>query len=431
MRHTLAPIAALLLAVALLLMGNGLLGTLIPVRAQIETFSTLSIGLLGSTYFLGFAAGCIYGPYLVHRVGHIRTFTAMASIVSAVSLGQGLVAVPLPWSAMRLITGFCFAVLYIVIESWLNERSTNETRGRVLSAYLFINLTVVTLGQLMVTLSDPGGLTLFALVSILVSVAVVPVALSGAAAPQPIATVRVRISKLFHTSPIAFTGCLGVGLANGAFWTLAPVFVQRSGFGVTAVALFMSATVLGGAAGQWPAGRLSDKMNRGVLIVIMAGLSAALGIAVMLSGKVSLNWLLAAAAAWGAFSFPLYAVTVAQANDRARPTEFVETSGGLLLTYGAGAVVGPVVATGFMSILQPGGLYAYTALVHFLVLAFAYRQLKSEPPVPEEEHIPFTEALQAAQTVSPTFDAEIQETHVQEQDEAPDVDTPAAGTHSG
>lgn len=431
MRHTFAPIAALLLAVALLLMGNGLLGTLIPVRAQIEAFSTFSIGLLGSTYFLGFAAGCVYGPYLVHRVGHIRTFTAMASIVSAVSLGQGLLTQALPWSAMRLVTGFCFAVLYIVIESWLNERSTNETRGMVLSSYLFITLTVVTLGQFMITLSDPGGLTLFALTSILVSAAVVPVALSGAAAPQPIETVRVRISKLFRTSPIAFTGCLGVGLANGAFWTLAPVFVQRSGFGVTAVAMFMSATVLGGAAGQWPVGRLSDRMNRGLLIVIIAALSGALGVALVVSSGISLNWLLATAAIWGAFSFPLYAVTVAQANDRARPTEFVETSGGLLLTYAAGAVLGPLAATVFMNVLRPGGLYIFTALVHFLVMALAYLQLKAEKPVPEEEHIPFAEALQSAQTVSPTFDVQIQETHVQVRDTPPDPGARASDKLSG
>lgn len=413
MRGTFAPIAALLLAVALLLMGNGLLGTLIPVRAHLEAFSTFSIGLLGSTYFLGFAAGCVYGPYLVHRVGHIRTFTAMASVVSAVCLGQGLLPAPAPWMAMRIVTGFCFAVLYIVIESWLNERSTNETRGRVLSAYLFITLTVLVAGQMMLTLSNPAGLTLFALTSILVSVAVVPVALSGAAAPRPIETVHVRPSKLFNTSRIAFTGCLGVGLANGAFWTLAPVFVERAGLGVTAVALFMSASVLGGAAGQWPVGRLSDRMNRGKLIVVLSALAAGLGVAVILSSSTSLPWLLAAATLWGVVSFPLYAVTVAQANDRARPTEFVEISGGLLLTYAAGAIVGPLMATAFMSVLKPGGLYAFTALVHLLVVAVAYWQLRYEQPVPAAEQIPFTEALQAAQTVSPTFDVQIQETHVQ------------------
>lgn len=414
MRHTFAPVAALLLAVALLLTGNGLLGTLIPVRGQLEAFSTIAISLLGSTYFLGFGAGCIYGPRLVRRVGHIRTFTAMASLVSAASLGHGLVTLPLPWWGMRILTGFCFAVLYIVIESWLNERSTNETRGTVLSAYLFINLTVITVGQMMLTLSDPAELTLFALASVLVSVAVVPVALSAAAAPAPIETVHVRVRHLLRTAPVAFTGCLGVGVANGAFWTLAPLFVQRSGFDVTAVAMFMSATVLGGAAGQWPIGMLSDRMDRGRLIVATSAMAGLLGIAVIAAGGASLPWLLGAAAAWGAFAFPLYAVAVAQANDRALPTEFVEISSGLLLIYAAGAVLGPPVATIFMNTLKPGGLYAFTVLVHLAVVAVACAQLRRQRPVAAEEHIPFTEALQAAQTVSPAFDVEIQEAHVHE-----------------
>jgi len=418
MRHTFAPIAALLLAVSLLLTGNGLLGTLVPVRAQLEAFSTISIGLLGSTYFLGFAAGCLYGPYLVRRVGHIRTFSAMASVVAAVSLGHGLIALPIPWWAMRVVTGFCFAVLYIVIESWLNERSTNENRGTVLSAYLIINLTVITLGQMMLTLSDPAELTLFALASILVSVAVVPVALSGAAAPQPIESVHVRVRRLYRTSPVAFSSCLAVGLANGAFWTLAPLFVQRSGYGVTAIALFMSATVLGGALGQWPVGRLSDRMNRGTLTLWMSLAAGGLGAVVIGASQVSLPWLLAAAAAWGALSFPLYAVAVALANDHAQISEFVEVSSGLLLAYAAGAVVGPIVATGFMNVLEPGGLYAFTATIHLLLVAFAYRFHMRERPVPEEEHIPFNEALQAASTVSSSFDAEIQQTHLEEQETA-------------
>lgn len=412
MRHTFAPIAALLLAVALLLTGNGLLGTLIPVRGQLEAFSTFSIGLLGSTYFLGFGAGCIYGPYLVRRVGHIRTFTAMASIVAAVSLGHGLIILPAPWWTMRVVTGFCFAVLYIVIESWLNERSTNETRGVVLSAYLFITLTVITIGQMMITLSDPAGLTLFALASIMVSAAVVPVALSAAAAPEPIDTVRVRIGKLYRTSPIAFAGCLGVGLANGAFWTLAPLFVQRAGFDIAAVAMFMSATVLGGAAGQWPTGFLSDRLDRGRMIVAMSGLCGLLGAALIMLSNWPLTWLLGAAAAWGAFAFPLYAVAVAQANDRARPAEFVETSSGLLLVYAAGAVIGPMVATIVMDVLRPGGLYAFTASVHVLLMLLAHRQLRREKPVPTTEYTPFADALQAAQTISPTFDAETQEAHL-------------------
>jgi MFS family permease len=349
----------------------------------------------------------------------------MASIVSAISLGHGMIALPLPWWAMRAATGFCFAVLYIVIESWLNERSTNQNRGTVLSTYLVINLTVITLGQMMMTLSDPAGLTLFALASILVSAAVVPVALSAAAAPQPIEAVRVRIRKLFRTSPIAFAGCLGVGFANGAFWTLAPLFVQRSGFDVTAVAFFMSATVLGGAASQWPVGRLSDHMDRGRLIVVMSGLSVVVGVAVVIASGVSLTWLLVAAAAWGGTAFPLYSIAVAQANDRAKMAEFVETSSGLLLTYAAGAILGPVMATVFMDLFNENGLYWFTAGVHLLVVSYAYWQLSREKPVPEEEHIPFTEALQAASTISSTFDVEIQQAHVQEQEAGREDGQPA------
>lgn len=414
-RHTFAPIAALLFAVALLLTGNGLLGTLIPIRAQLADFSTIAIGMLGSTYFLGFAAGCLYGPSLVGRAGHIRVFSAMASIVAAIVLAHGLFALPIAWWGMRAVTGFCFAVLYIVIESWLNEHATNENRGTVLSAYLVITLTVITVGQMMITLSDPAELTLFALASMLVSAAVVPVTLSAAAAPAPIDKVRVRVRKLFGTSSVAFAACLAVGLANGAFWTLAPLFVQRAGYDVTTVALFMSATVLGGAAGQWPIGRLSDRMDRGHLIVWMSLATAMLGGAVIGAGYISVLWLLGAAALWGALAFPLYAVAVALANDHAAPNEFVETSSGLLLVYAAGAVVGPLVATGFMNVLEPGGLYAFTAAVHVLLVVYAFLEIKRLHEAPIVDYTPFTEALQATQTVSTSFDEETQASHLSEQ----------------
>jgi len=194
------------------------------------------------------------------------------------------------------------------------------------------------------------------------------------------------------------------------------------------VALFMSATVLGGAAGQWPAGLLSDRMDRGRLVVIMCALSLLMGAAVVAASGASLPWLLGAAAAWGAFAFPLYAVTVAQANDRAKPSEFVEVSSGLLLTYAAGAVVGPMIATGFMNAIRPGGLYVFTLLTHLLVAAVALVLLWRQRPVPEEEeeHVPFSEALQAAQTVSPTFDVQIQEALVQDTGKEPREDAPPA-----
>ena len=406
MSKTFAPVAALLLAVALLLTGNGLLGTLIPVRAQLEDFSIFAIGLLGSSYFIGFGAGCFYGPHLLRRAGHIRVFTAMASIVSAVVLGHGLIAIELPWWLMRVITGFCFAVLYIVIESWLNEASSNENRGKVLSAYLVINLTVITVGQMMLTLEDPAEFELFALASILVSISVVPIALTAARAPAQIETVHLNIGKLFETSPIAFVGCIGVGLANGAFWTLAPLFVQRAGYDVAAVALVMSATVLGGAIGQWPIGRLSDRMDRGVLLGWVSLAAGVLSVGVIVASALSVGALLVAAAAWGALSFPLYAVAVAQANDHAQPSEYVEVSGGLLFAYAAGAVVGPLLATVFMDLLEVGGLYVFAASVQVALAMFVYRQIKRGKPLAEtEHHLTMAEALQTAHTVSTVFDA--------------------------
>jgi MFS family permease len=266
MQHALAPITALLIGVALLVTGTGLQGPLLVVRGEFESFSTLSIALVGSFYYVGFAAGCLLGPRLVRRVGHIRVFAAMAAIASAVPLLHGLVPLPLPWWGMRVATGFSFAVRYIVIESWLNERATNETRGFVLAVYQAINLTVLIAGQMLLPLADPGGFQLFAVTSVLISLAAVPVALSAAPAPAPIQSTEVRLRRLYRLSPVGFVGCLGVGLANGAWWSLVPIFASDAQLHTSGIAILMSA-VIGGAAAQWPVGRLSDRMDRRRVLV--------------------------------------------------------------------------------------------------------------------------------------------------------------------
>ena len=193
MRTTIAPIAALLLSVAILLTGNGLQGTLLPLRAQIEAFSMLDIGLMGSAYNLGFALGCLLASFIVRRVGHIRSFTAMICIASSVALAHTLFLKPATWWLLRAITGFCFAALFMIIESWLNERSTKENRGTVFSIYTIISLTVLTVGQLMIMLYDPAAFPLFCIIAILISLAAVPVALTTAQAPAPISNVKIRL----------------------------------------------------------------------------------------------------------------------------------------------------------------------------------------------------------------------------------------------
>ena len=410
MTSVIAPISALLLSVGFLLAGNGLQGTLLPIRAGMEAFSTPDIGILGSAYYVGFASGCLLGGRILRRAGHIRTFTAMASIASAVALAHALVLSPWFWWLARATTGFCLAVLFMVIESWLNERSTKQTRGTVLSIYLIINLTVITVGQMMITLYDPGSWALFALASILVSLAAVPIALTVSPAPTHVQTVSVRIGRLYRLSPVGFAGCVTVGLANGAFWALGPVYAQRTGLDITGVAIFMSATVLAGAAGQWPLGRASDRVDRRQVIAASCTF-AAVAAAALASGMLTTETqLLIASCAFGFFAFPVYAMAVAHTNDFVSDGEFVESSSGLLLLFGAGAVLGPLAASVMMRQLGPQGLYTFTSLVHVSMAGFALYRMHRRDRASAEERTTFLHGLEAASTVSNIFEGEETET---------------------
>ncbi len=400
MTKAFAPITALLLSVALLLMGNGLQGTLLPVRANLEAFSDTDIGILGSSYFLGFAAGCLYGPHLIRRAGHIRAFAALVAVASCVVLVHSIFLTPVLWWVLRAMTGFCFAALYMIIESWLNEKSTNETRGFVFSLYTIINLTVITIGQLMLGLDQPENFPLFLLASILVSLAAVPVAMTKAEAPAPVQSVRIRLKHLYKLSPVGVVGCLAVGLANGSFWALAPVFAQEKGANAWGVAIFMSTAVIAGALGQWPLGRLSDKMDRRRIIIAAACGSAIAGLLFAFwsppwgQGAFALIFL------FGLFAFPLYGLSVAHMNDYVEPNGYVEAASGLLLIFALGAVAGPLVASSLTRVFGPDALFAMTAGVQLCLAAFAVYRMRKRAPAPEEEHVAFTESLTLAQTVS-------------------------------
>ena len=398
-----APIAALLFSAALLLTGNGLQGALLPVRAYVESFATLEVGILGATYFLGFAAGCLIGPRIVRRVGHIRTFTAMVSVASAMMLVHAMVLEPFVWWLCRGITGLCFAVLFMVIESWLNERSTNENRGRMFSIYTIISFTVIAVGQMMLTLADPREFALFASASILISLAALPVALTRAEAPAPLVAVRFRLLHLYRCSPVGFAGAGVVGLANGAFWSLAPVFVLDNPLAGSAdmVAIFMSLAVVSGAIAQWPFGHVSDSMDRRNVILISSIGSAAIGIAM---GVFSDRWaagLLVFPCLFGWFVFPLYALCTAHMNDSVESGEFVEAAGVLLLLLAVGSVVGSVAASGTMQVFGPSGLFYFTATVHGMLALFTVTRMQLRAPRPADDQEPFAQSIQAAYTVAP------------------------------
>ncbi|MEQ8817376.1 MAG: MFS transporter [Thalassobaculum sp.] len=385
MIQVVAPVGALLASVALLLMGNGLQGTLLPIRAEIETFGPVAIGVMGSAYFLGFALGCLYGPVVVGRVGHIRTFTAATALASTVALAHAMITEPWAWWPFRALTGFAFAILYMVIESWLNERASNETRGTVMSIYTVINLTVIMAGQMLLTVYDPASFAPFALASILVSLAALPVALTTALAPAPLRSTKIRLMRLYRISPVGFMGAFAVGLGNGAFWSLAPVFATGSGLTVNGVATFMSLVVLGGAIGQYPLGKLSDRTDRRrVILGATIGVCATAALLPVVAGLFAPG-LYVGAFLFGLTAMPVYSLSVAHMNDFVEPDGFVEASSGMLMVFAIGAIAGPMIASWATGIADADLLFPYIAVVYLGFTGFVVVRMRARAaPAPED-----------------------------------------------
>ncbi len=420
MKNALAPVATLLVGVAILLTGQGMQGTLLPVRASMELFSTFSIGVIGAAYFFGFTLGCLKGGKLVKSVGHVRVFLAMSALASAAPLLHGMVLNPFVWIILRSLTGFCFAVLFVVIESWLNEQSSNENRGIVFSTYVMITLTVMAGGQMMTLLYDPSGLQLFVIASVLVSLGAVPVALSKSQTPQQPHDVEVDIRRLFKLSPAGTIGCLAIGLANGAFWSLAPLFTAGVSNDPSLAAWFMSATVIGGAVAQWPLGYLSDRIGRRKTL-LLSTISCAIvaGFILMFGAQLGFVGINVLGGAWGFFAFPMYAVAVAHANDYAEADDYVMVSSGLLLMFGIGAIIGPFLATAVMQLSGSSGLYLMTLLVHASLAVYILQRIFRRSSSPTEHHIAFGDALATAHTASQVYEEEIhyQEDHADDSDD--------------
>jgi MFS family permease len=369
MSQTLGPVAALLLGVFFLVTGSGLQNTLLPLRGAFEGFSAINLGILGSSYYLGFVVGCLVVPHLVRRSGHIRAFAALTSGVVATMLAHPVFIEPFVWFGLRAVTGFCFAGLYLVIESWLNDRATNQTRGFVMSAYVMVDYAALTAGQMMITLYPVRGFELFAFAAILFSLATLPVAISNAGQPAPIETARIRPLRLFRAAPVAMVGCFVIGLTNGSLWSLGPIFGIGRGLTADGAATFMSAVVVAGALAQWPIGFLSDRMDRRrILGALMVGaMLAGLALGALHFG---LGGLAILGAVYGALSLPAYSLAAAHAYDRTPASDAVETAAGLLLLYGIGSVVGPALASFGMQHYGPGALFFFTAAAYALLLLF-------------------------------------------------------------
>ncbi len=367
-------ISVILLSAALVFVGVGLLQTMLPMRAELEGFSTTMTGLLGTAYFLGFLVGCMLGPGLIKSVGHIRTFAGIVALLAALVLILPVWVNPVAWVALRLLCGICLATVFMVIESWLNDQATNHNRGRLLSLYIIVSNAGWIAGQLAVNLSDLFGATLFILVTIAVCLGVAPVALTPTREPSPVPDARLDLRGLFSLSLVGTTGCFLVGTAEGAFWSLGPVFGQQRGLAVLEVTLLMGAFVLGGTLSQWPIGRLSDNHDRRWVLLPVVSATVVTGFAISAAGALGFGATLALASAHGALMIPIYSICLAHVNDRAPPERFVQVSGGLLLIYAAGAALGPLIAAPLMDRFGPGGLFVFVSgTLGLFALLIAYR----------------------------------------------------------
>ena len=409
MRRLLLPIAALLISDALLLTGHGLQLTLLPLRGAIEGFTDAQIGLTGSAYFLGFVAGCLLTPHVVRRAGHIRSFAVLTSGFSALVLMFDLLPSFWFWVLLRFVSGACISGLYMIIESWLNERSTRETRGTVLSVYTIINLSMIVVGQQLVNLADPEATTLFAVAAILLSLAIIPVSMTTALAPAPLKRAKVNPLKVWRLSRVGMGGSFAAGLATGAFWSLGPVYARGVGMDTAQLTFFMSAAVLGGAAMQFPLGRLSDHFDRRLIVigsaVCGAGFSIALGLIPALTDALRIGL----AFFWGGTTMTLYAICLAHANDRAKPEDFVMVGTSILLTFGLASAIGAPLGSLAMAWLGAGGLFLFAGLVLLLLALGVMRRRRTHYLPVVDETVPFLPmsfTTPAALEMDPRMDAE-------------------------
>jgi MFS family permease len=380
-----AQVSALLAAVFILIAGNGLSNTLIPLSATAASFPPLSIGLIGSAYFGGMLVGCFAAPRIIARAGHIRAFSAFVAIATVTALLHPIFVDPTAWAAIRAVTGFCFAGLYATIESWMHDKAENVVRGRVLALYQIVHYAGSATGQQAIRFISPAASASFSLVACALALSVLPLAQTRSEPPELPPVPQLRLGWLFRISPVGIVGALVSGVANGTFWSLAPVFAERSGLSAGGVASFMTATIVGAALVQWPVGRLADRGDRRHIMLIAVSFAVAAQAALVWHAKSEPLVLIALAAVFGASALVLYPLSSSHTQDLAGRQNTVEVSTGLLLAYTIGAIIGPTSAAWLMSRIGPEALFIHNAAIHVTFVVFIVWRLWQRPSHAEAE----------------------------------------------
>lgn len=357
----LKPIRSILWSVALLLLGNGLINTLLTLSGSQAGFSSLMLGAIMSAYFGGFICGTWVSGRLIRRMGHIRTFAFCASVCATCALLHVMVVDPWFWLFLRFVYGLCFITLITVIESWLNSQAARHERGRIFATYMVVNLGALALAQQVLRLDSGEPYLLFALVTLFICWAMLPVSITSRPQPQISEQTDSSLRQLSKVAPLPVVTALLSGLAMGAFWGMTPVYVSALGYGAAEVGMVMSMAIVGGALLQLPIGRYSDTHDRvGVLVKVVV---AAAVVAAMIPLAFNEMLMYGAFALWGGLSFALYPLAVAQLIDQLPPEDVVSGSSDMLVLHGAGCAVAPLLAGGIMTAAGPYGLPLYIAAV--------------------------------------------------------------------
>ncbi|GIT92443.1 MFS transporter [Jannaschia pagri] len=388
---------ALLFGVLLLMMGNGIQGTLLGVRGEIEGFSTGSMSIIMSSYFAGFLLGSQLVPDLIRKVGHVRVFAALGSLASAGLIVFPAVVDPIVWTGLRLLLGFCFCGVYIVAESWLNNTTSNDMRGRALSLYLIAQMTGVVLAQGVFAIGDAADFHLFITVSVLVSLAFAPILLSASPVPPFETTEAMSFRELYQVSPLGFVGMLLLGGMFSAMFGMAGVYGALIDLSAGQIAVFVSAIYAGGMLLQYPIGWLSDRMDRRQLVVagsVFGGLGCALGF----SGLGGFGGLLVAAFVMGGVANPLYGLLLAYTNDFLDPEDMASASARLLFVNGVGAIGGPLLTGWLMDTVGPRGFWLFVGVLMAALAGYALWRMTRRPAVEVEDSAAFVGVMAGVAT---------------------------------
>ena len=378
-------VKSLMLAAFILVLGNGVASLLLPARASAEGWGPDVIALIGASHALFFTLACLTVPSLVARVGHIRAFGALGTLIIGAMLLHAIWPNPWGWILVRGMAGFATAGSYMILESWMSEETDSTNRGLVFSIYMTVSMAALAIGPFLVATGDVGGFELFALCALIYAAATLPITLTPARAPAPLTRVTLDLAALYRASPAAFVGSIMTGAIAGAWASLAPVYGLQIGLGTAAVAILLAAANIGSMVFQLPIGRLSDRIDRRIVMVAVGLAGAAMGVIV---GVVQpMGWTLAVLMfLFGSALYTTYALNAAHANDWAQGVSFVTVASGLLVLYGGGSTLGPIVAGQVMAVAGPSGLFAFTAFCHLVYAGFALWRItqRADRPVAEQ-----------------------------------------------